>query len=182
MNNSVFGKTLENVRNRRNVQLVSSGERVRKLCAKPHFLDFRIFNTNLAAIHLLKVSLALLRPTYVGFTILDISKIFMYDYHYNHIKSTYQSDLQWLFTDTDSLVYEIQTHDLYQNMKIIPDFYDFSAYPQNRFCYNISNKKIIGKFKDEFSRIVQREFVGLRFKMYSIADGDSAKKTAKWTD
>ena len=97
----------------------------------------------------------------------------MYDYHYNHIKSTYHSNSQLLFTVTDSLVYEIQTDYLYQDMKITSDFHDFSAYPQNHFCFDISNKNVIRKFRNECTGI------GLRSKMYWITDGDSAKKTAK---
>ena len=113
MVNSVFGKTMENLRNRMNVELVNTEERLKKLCAKPTFKTFKIFNENLTAVHMAKIKLVLNKPIYVGFVVLDNSKILMYDYHYNHIKKIYGNRAKLLFTDTDSLCYEFQTDDLY---------------------------------------------------------------------
>lgn len=103
INNSVFGKSLENQRKHQDVKLLNNQKRARKLTCKPSFHAFRIFNENLVAIHMLKQRLYLNRPIYVGFSILDISKILMYEFHYNYIKQKYGSRAKLLFTDTDSL-------------------------------------------------------------------------------
>ena len=88
INNSVFGKTMENVRNHQDVKLVHSAKQFKKLTARPNFKSFKIFMEDLTAVHMAKQDILLNKPTYVGMTILDISKTFMYEFHYNHIKST----------------------------------------------------------------------------------------------
>ncbi|XP_041361144.1 uncharacterized protein LOC121377277 [Gigantopelta aegis] len=129
MNNSVFGKTMENLRKHVDVKLVNSQKRAGKFIAKPTFHAFRIFNNDLVAIHMQKQRLILNRPIYVGFVILDISKILMYDFHYNYIKTKYASKAQLLFTDTDSLCYSIRTDYIYQDMLNDNDLFDTSEYP-----------------------------------------------------
>ena len=105
MVNSVFGKTMENLRNRMNVELVNTAERIKKLCAKPTFKTFKIFNEDLTAVHMTKIKLVLNKPIYVGFVVLDNSKILMYDYHYNHIKKIHGDRAMLLFTDTETVYY-----------------------------------------------------------------------------
>ena len=109
MNNAVFGNTMENLRKRLIVELVSNQSKTRKLTSKPSFHAFRIFNNDLVAAHMLKQHLYLNRPIYVGFTILDVSKTLMYDFHCNYIKKKYGPNSQLLLTDTDSLCYNIST-------------------------------------------------------------------------
>ena len=183
MNNSVFGKTMENLRKRTDIKLVQSEKRAEKLIAKPSFHAFKIFNENLVAVHMLKQKLYLNRPIYVGFSILDVSKILMYDFHYNYIKRKYYSCAQLLFTDTDSLCYSIQTEDIYQDMSADQHMFDTSDYNPNHPLYSTINKKIIGKMKDETHGIPIQEFVGLKSKMYSLIYEDQGvmveKKTAK---
>lgn len=117
MNNIVFGKTMENLRKRVDIQLVHNKKRLLKLSAKPGFKSFQIFNNDLASVELSKQKLILNRPIYVGFSILDLSKVLMYDFHYNYIKKRYEDCASLCFTDTDSLCYDISTADLYEDMK-----------------------------------------------------------------
>ena len=112
MNNSVFGKTMENIRNRVDVKLVNTEEKLRKLVAKPNLKGPpKIFSENLVSVHMKKTSLTMNKPVYLGMCILDLSKTIMYDFHYNYIKSKYGDKAKLLFSDTDSLMYEIQTED-----------------------------------------------------------------------
>ena len=115
MNNSVFGKTMENIRKRVDVRLITDGKKLLKMSSKPTFVCSKIFNENLVAVHKIKEVLTLNRPAYVGMCILDLSKTLMYDFHYNYIKQKYGDKAKLLFTDTDSLTYEIQTEDIYQD-------------------------------------------------------------------
>ena len=103
MNNSVFGKTMENIRKRVDVRLVTDEKKLLKLTSKPAYVSSKIFNENLVAVHKIKETLPLNRPAYVGMCILDLSKTLMYDFHYNYIKSKYGDKAKLLFTDTDSL-------------------------------------------------------------------------------
>ena len=149
-----------------------------KLISAPNYCSMKIFTEDLIAIHMKKIKLCLNRPIYCGFTILDNSKMLMYDFHYNYIKKKY-NDVKLLFTDTDSLCYEIKTDDIYEDMYNDKHLFDFSDFPKDSQFHNTENKKTIGKFKDEtpFNPIV--EFVGLRSKMYSIKTQKYESKKAK---
>ena len=112
MNNSIFGKTMENLRKRDDIRLVTEVNQFIKLTSKPTFVSSKIFNKNLVAVHKIKETLKLNRPAYIGMCILDLSKTLMYVFHYNYIKKEYGSRAKLLFTDTDSLTYEIETEDV----------------------------------------------------------------------
>ena len=183
MNNAVFGKTMENLRKRMDVQLVNNQSKARKLTSKPTFHAFKIFNEDLVAVHMSKQKLYLNRPIYVGFSILDLSKTLMYDFHYNYIKQKYGVKAQLLFTDTDSLCYNIFTDDIYDDMLQDISLFDTSEYHSKHLLYSVQNKKVLGKMKDETNGIPVQEFVGLKSKMYSLTYGEEGeikeKKTAK---
>ena len=180
MNNSVFGKTMENIRKRVDVRLVTDEKKLLKLTSKPTYVSSKIFNENLVAVHKIKETLTLNRPAYVGMCILDLRKTLMYDFHYNYIKKKYKDKAKLLFTDTDSLTYEIQANDVYKDFWIDKDKFDNSDYPESSPYFNKTNKKVIGKFKDEAAGVPICEFVGLRSKMYSyIKDNEKGGKTAK---
>jgi hypothetical protein len=168
MNNSVFGKTMENLRKRVDIQLIHHKKRLLKLSAKPGFKAFKIFNEDLASVELVKSKLILNRPIYVGFSILELSKVLMYDFHYNYIKKKYGDHAALCFTDTDSLCYDISTEDVYDDMQKDQQYFDFSDYPNTHFLHSNVNKKVLGKMKDECQGHVMREFVGLKPKMYSF--------------
>ena len=103
----------------------------------------------------------------------------MYDFHYNHVKATYNHEAKLLFTDTDSLCYEIKTNNIYADIASHIDFYDTSDYPPTHPLHSTVNKKVLGKMKDECAGAVVEEFVGLRSKMYSLMFDGRVKKTAK---
>ena len=180
MNNSVFGKTMENLRKGSNIKLVSDPQEMVKLASWPTYLSHKIVHENLVAVNIKPVKIRLDKPSYVGMCILDLSKTLMYDFHYNYIKKKYSDGAQLLFTDTDSLTYHIKTEDAYRDFLADWELFDNSDYPENSEFYFSENKKVIGKFKDEAAgeRIV--EFVGLKSKMYSyLKDNDENSKTAK---
>ena len=184
MNNSVFGKTMENIRKRVNVKLVTNVKKLLKWTSKPTYISSKIFNENLVAVHKTKEQIKLNKPAYVGMCILDLSKTLMYDFHYNYIKQHYGSKAKLLFTDTDSLTYEIEAEDVYSDFWKDKDLFDNSDYPESSPYFYKTNKKVIGKFKDEAAGVPVCEFVGLRSKMYSyIKDNQKGlkieQKTAK---
>ena len=156
---------MENIRKRVDVRLVTSKEKLSKLASKPTYVSSKIFNENLVAVHKIKETLTMNRPAYIGMCILDLSKTLMYDFHYNYIK--YGNKAKLLFTDTDSLTYEIETKDAYKDFFKDKSKFDNSDYPENSPYFNKTNKKVIGKFKDEAAGIPIIEFIGLRSKMYS---------------
>ena len=105
MINSVYGKTMESLRKRINVRLVNKAEDFLKYTSKPTYITHKIFGKDYIAIHEVKPILILSKPIYVGFTVLDLSKWNMYDFHYNFIKKNFDAEL--LLTETDSLTYEM---------------------------------------------------------------------------
>ena len=180
MNNSVFGKTMENVRKRVDVRLITDEKKLLKMTSKPTYVSSKIFNENLVAIHKIKETLTLNRPAFVGMCILDLSKTLMYDFHYNYIKKKYGEKAKLLFTDTDSLTYEIESNNVYQDFWNDKEKFDNSDYPESSQFYDKTNKKVIGIFKDEATGVPICEFIGLRSKMYSyIKDNNEVGKTAK---
>ena len=138
-----------------------------------------IYNEDLAAIKQKKKDLLLNKPIYAGMCILDLSKLHMYQFHYDVIKKTYQDKAKLLFTDTDSLCYHIRTDDFYKDMRDSKELYDMSNFDSSSEFYDDTNKKVLGKFKDECDGKPPSEFVGLRPKMYSLKCGTSEKKTGK---
>ena len=180
MNSSVFGKTRENLRKRVDVRLVTDEKKLDKLTSKPTYGSCKIFNENLMAVHKVKETLTLNRPAYVGMCILDLSKTLMYDFHHNYMKKNYGNRARLLFTDTDSLTYEIEAKEVYKDFWNDKDMFDNSDYPENSPYYCNVNKKVIGKFKDEACGIPITEFIGLKSKMYSyVKDNETGGRTAK---
>ena len=179
MNNSVFGKTMENIRNRVNIKLVNSGEQFKKLTAKPNYESRKIFEENLVSVHMKKTKLTMNKPVYLGMSILDLSKIVMYDFHYRYIKPKYGNRAKLLFTDTDSLFYEIETEDFYKDIsEDVKDKFDTSNYPENHPSGIPTgvNNKVLGMFKDETGGEIIKEFIGLRAKLYSYKMNEGEEK------
>ena len=179
MNNSVFGKTMENIRNRVDIRLVTHKASARKLAAKPNFHHCTIFDKHLIGVQMKKTKLVFDKPVYLGMSILDLSKSLMYDFHYNYIKAKYGSKATLLFTDTDSLAYEIETKDFYKDIsKDVEAKFDTSDFPKDHPSGIPAgkNKKVIGMMKDECGGKVMAEFVGLRAKLYSYKMHDSGKE------
>ena len=174
----IAGKTMENLRNRRTVDLVTSEKKLKKLSAQTSIKQFKIFHENLVAVEQVKVKLTLNQPIYVGFTILDLSKTLMYDFHYSYIKKKYP-DSTLLFTDTDFLTYQIQTDNVYEDVYADKQLFNFSGYEKESPFYDDENKKVIGKMKDELSGEIIVEFVDLRAKMCCLKTKNEEMKKAK---
>ena len=181
-NNAVFGKSMENLRNRMNMSIVTNPKKLMKMVCKPNFLSRTIIAENVVIVHMKKEEILFDKPIYVGMCILDISKILMYDFHYGTMLKLYGPDrLTLLYQDTDSLLYRIKTTDVYKDILergILRDALDTSDYPENHPCFSLKNKKVLGKFKDELAGVPLAEFVGLRPKMYAVRsmDGYERKK------
>ena len=161
---------MENIRNRVDIKLVNDKKQAEKLSAKLNFNHCNIFSEDLVAFHMKKTKLVFNKPLYLGMCILDSSKTLMYDFHCNHIKSKYGDKAKLLFTDTDSLMYEIQTEDFYKDISVdVKLKFDTSNYCSNHPSGIPSgfNKKVIGMFKDEVGGYFTDQFVGLRVKLYS---------------
>ena len=174
------GKTCEDVRKHRDVRIAKDDNKVKKLVARPQYIQHVIYEEDMAAIQFNKTLVHLNKPRYVGMSILDISKLIMYQYHYEYLMPRYPQ-AKLLFTDTDSFCYWIPTEtNIYDDICGNHDWFDFSNYPADHPNFDDSNNLIPGKMKDEMGGELILEFVGLRAKMYSILnyDGDN-KKTAK---
>ena len=173
MNNSVFGKTMENIRNRVDVRLVTREEKLEELVKKPNFDRINIFTEDLVAVHMKKTTITLDKPIYLGMSILDISKTLMYEFHYEYIKPKYGDRAKLLFTYTDSLCYEIQTEDFYKDTASdVSKWFDTSKYDKDHPSGIPTgvNEYVLGMMKDEF--------VGLRSKLYAyrMEECDEVKK------
>jgi hypothetical protein len=119
------------------------------------------------AVHKQRMNIKLCKPIYLGQTILDQSKHLMYDFHYNFIlKKVERENVDLLFTDTDSLCYNIRKQDIFKIIKDNEELFDLSNYPKDSEMYNKTNNKVIGKFKNESIKQIT-EFVGLRAKLYT---------------
>ena len=166
MVNSIFGKAMENLQKRINIKLINNAKDNVKCINKPSFVSQKIFSKNFVAVHEIKPVLILNKPIYVGFSILDLSKYFMYEFHYKYIKSKFDAKL--LFTDTDSLVYNTEAKDVHEDFYQDKNLFDFSEYPVDSKFFDPVNKKVAGKMKDEYK---------LRSKMYSLISVDDEELT-----
>ena len=179
------GKTCEDVRKHRDVRIVRTASKLSKIVAKPTYHQHIIYEENMAAIQLKKTVVNLNKPRYIGLVVLDISKLLMYQFHYEYIMQKYP-DCKLLFTDTDSLCYWIPINEkseksIYEDIQGNSEWFDFSNYSlaHDNFDNDVNNL-VPGKMKDEMGGNLIHEFVGLRAKMYSILNYDGTnKKTAK---
>ena len=175
MINSVFGKTMENLRKRICVELINNAKDYVRCVSRPRFVSQKIFSKNFVAAHRIKQVLTLNKPIFVGFSILELSKSLMYEFHYKYIKNKF--DAKFLFTDTDSLVYEIKTEDVYEDFYLDKDLFDLSDYPLHSKFFDPVNQKVIGEMKDEFKGNIISEFAGLKSKLYSLISVDNEEVT-----
>ena len=177
MNNSVFGKTMENIRKHRNIKLVTTEEKYLRTVMKPNFKSGVLFGENLMGCEMGKIKVVRNKPVYLGQAILDLSKIVMYEFHYDYMVPKYGLDkLKLCYMDTDSLVYDIKTEDFYEDIADdVPARFDTSGYCPNRPLPVGLNKKVIGLMKDELGGKIMTEFVALRSKLYSYKKLDDSE-------
>ena len=181
MNNSVFGKTMENVRNHRDIKLVTLDKRRKRLIWELNYHSFKKFSDNLMAIEIKKTRVKMTKPLYLGMLILDISEIFMYQFWYDYIKPKYGDRAKLCYTDTDSFIIYIETEDFFQDISNdVEKWFDTSNYDKNdkRPLPKGKNKKVTGLFKDELGGKIITEIVALRPKAYAFLDdyGNDHKK------
>ena len=180
INNSVFGKTMENVRKCRNIKLVMTEEKYLCTIMKPNFKFGVLFGENLMDCEMGKIKVVMNKPVYCGQAILDLSKIVMYEFHYDYMVPKYGL-LKLCYMDTDSLVYDIKAEDFYEDIaNDVEARFNTSGYSKTDFRpLPISlNKKVIGLMKDELGGKIMTEFVALRPKLYfyKVLDGSEDKK------
>ena len=183
MNNSVFGKTMENIRKHRNIKLVTTDKKRSKLVSEPNYHTINLISEDLSIIEMKITKVKINKPIYLGFSILEISKILMYAFWYDYMKPKCNDNVKLCFMDTDSFVMNIKTNDFYKN---ISDNVDNKSNTSN---YEVKtplpigkNKKVIGLMKDKLGGEIITEFIALRPKTYSyLTDNDKIDKKAKRT-
>ena len=185
MNNSVFGKTMENVRNRVSIELVKDAERAAKLVNKPNFEELKIFDEFLIAVKMRKTKVWMNKPVYVGMSILDLSKTLMFSFQYEYVKKKWEK-AEVLYSDTDSLVLKIETDDFFKDISgDVAEWFDTNEYAKNHpavlngLPIVKENKKKIGLMKDECNGKILTEWVALRPKLYSFLTESGEKQKAK---
>ena len=183
MNNAVFGKTMENVRKHRDIKLVKSDKKRNKLVSEPNFHTMKLIDNNLAIIEMRKVKVKMSKPIYLGLSILDISKITMYEFWYDYVKTKYEDKARLCYMDKDSFVVNIKTKDFYKGIsQDVNKRFDTSNFTFDRPLPTGINKKVIGLMKDELGGDITTEFVALRPKAYSYITNDFIEiKKAKGT-
>ena len=166
MNNAVFGKTMENVRNHRDIKILTTNKQRKKFASKPNYHITKYISKDLLIMEMKKAEVKMNKPIYLGQAILDISKTLMYEFWYDYLKPKYGDNVKLCYTDTDSFV-----TDFY---KVIVDdkdkWFDTSKYNKNdnRPLPIEKNKKVIGKFKEELDGKIIIKFVALRAKAYAF--------------
>ena len=169
---------MEHLRKRINVGLVNNEKDFLKYTSRPTYITHKVFDKSYAAIHEIKPVLTLNKPIYVGFTVLELSKWLMYEFHYNFIKKHFDAEL--LFTDTNSLTYEIKSDDVYEEFFERKHLLDFTNISKDSKFYDSQNEMVVGKTKDEDKGILINRFVGLKSKMHSmLSDDGKESNTAK---
>ena len=180
MNNSVFRKTMENIRKHRNIKLVTNREAYLKLVVKPSFKSGAQFGENLMGCEMGKIKVVMNKPVYLGQVILDLSKIVMYEFHYDCMASKYGKKLDLCYMDTDSLIYNIEMEDFFKDIaEDVPARFDASGYNPDRPLPVGLNKKVIRLMKDELGGEIMTEFVTLRPKMYAYKQDQLNQRNVK---
>ena len=180
MNNAIYGKTMKNLRNNIDVRVVNKEKDYLKCTSKSSYMSHNIFDNKLIAICKDNVALMFNKPAYIGMFILELSKIIMYEFYYDCIKNKCNNKSKLLFTDTDSFMYESKTEDVYEDFSSDIEMFDFSNYLTKSKYYDVSNKLVIGKMKDETGGVAIEESIKLKSKMYSfLVDGNSEHKKSK---
>lgn len=174
LNNSIYGKMLQDITKQNDTKITASDDKAMKFFGFQTFKEAHYAN-GIYTINMEKKECVFNRPSYIGSTILDMSKYLMYDFHYNIMKPKYGDNVDLIYTDTDSFVYNVKCDDLYQDMYDMKEHFDLSEVKIDKFRCNI-NKKVIGKFKDETNMVPITEFIALKPKMYSfLIHGDEKK-------
>ena len=168
MNNAVFGKTIENVRKHRHIKLVKTDHKRNKLVSEPNYHTMKLISENLSIIEMKKVKVKMSKLIYLGLSILEISKIIMYEFWYDYVKTKYGDKVKLCYMNSVSLIMNIKTKDFYKDIaQDVEERFDNSNYDVDRPLPKGKNKKVIGLMKDELGGGIITKFVALRPKTYS---------------
>ena len=183
MNNSLFGKTMENIRKHRDIKLVATDKRRSKLVSEPNYYTINYISEDLSIIEMNKTKVKMNKPIYLGLTILEISKILMYEFWYDYMKPKYNDNVKLCYMDTDSFIMNIKTEDFYEDISNdVEERFDTPNYEVDRPLSTGKNKKVIGLMKDELGGKIITDFVTLRPKTYScLTDHCKEDEKAKGT-
>ena len=142
MNNSVFGKTMENIRKHRDIKLVTTDRKRRKLVSEPNYHIINLISEDLSIIEMKKTKVKMNKPIYLGLSILEISKTLMYEFWYNYMKPKYNNDVKLCYMDTDGFIMNIKTNDFYKDIaNDVENRFDTSNYEVNRPLPTGKNKR-----------------------------------------
>ena len=180
LNNAVFGKTMENVRKHRDVKVVTTDKRRNQLVKEPNYYAIKVFSENLLAIEMKKTKVTMNKLIYLGLSILEVSKMLMYEFWYDSMKPKYGDNVKLWYMDTDSFIIYIKIEDFYKDIADdVECKFDTSNYEVDRPLPTGKNKKVIRLMKDELGRKIIKEFVALRPKTYAYLtdDCEEDKKT-----
>ena len=179
MSNTVFGKTMENIRKHRDIKLVTTDKKRSKLVSEPNYLTINYISEHLSITEMNKTKVKMNNPIYLGLSILDISKILIYEFWYDYMKPKYNDNVKLCYMDTDSFIMNIKTEDFYKDIaNDVGKRFDTSNYEVNRPLPTGKNKKVIGLMKDELGGKIITEFITLRPKTYSYSTDDGKEKSA----
>ena len=185
MNNSMFRKAMENVRNRRDIKLVTSNKQRNKFSSEHNYHSTKYISKVLLVMEMKKTEAKMNKPIYLGEAVLDISKTLMYEFWYDYLKPKYGDKVKLCYLDTDNFVIYVETEDFYKDIASDMDkWFDTSNYDKRdeRPLPIGKNKNVIGMFKDELGGKIMIEFCALRAKAYSYRlDDDAENKKAKVT-
>ena len=183
MNNSVFGKTMDNIRKHRDIKLVITDKKRSKLVSEPNYHTINLISEDLSIIEMKKTKVKMNKPIYLGLSILEISKILMYEFWYDYMKPKYDNNVKLCYMDTDSFIMNIKTNDFYEDIaNDVENRFYTSNYEVKRPLQIGKNKEVIGLMKDELDGKIITEIVTLRPKTYSyLTDDDKEDKKAKGT-
>ena len=185
INKAVFGKTIENIRKHRDNKLVTTDKKRNKLVSEPNYHTRNYISEDLSITEMNKIKVKMNKPIYLGLSILEISKLLMYEFWYDYMKPKYGNNVKLYYMDTDSFIMKIKTEDFYKDVaNDVEKRFDTSNYEVDRPLPTGKNKKVIGLMKDGLGGRVIREFVALRPKTYSYLTDDckedkKAKRTKK---
>ena len=183
MNNSVFGKTMENIRKHRDIKLVTTDKKRSKLVSEPNYHTINLISEDLSIIEMKRTKGKMNKPIYLGLSILENSKTLMYKFWYDYMKPKYNDNVKLCYMDVNSFIMNINTNDFYEDIaRDVENRFDTSNYEVNTPLPTGKNKKVIGLMIDELGGKIITEFVSLRPKTYSfLTDDGKEDKKAKGT-
>ena len=171
LNNSFYAKTMENVRNHRDIRFVNTENKRSKLASEPNYYDAKYISEDLLIIETKQREVYMNKPLYLGQAILDYSKMLMYGFWYDYLQPMYNDTIELCYMDTDSFIIYVETDDFYKDIsKDINKWFDTSNYGKDidRPLEKSKNKKIIAKFKDILGGLIMSEFCAHRAKTYAV--------------